>query len=152
MVRRPDRRPPVGAPPAGRGPRPALQMGASAGRLEAALLRAPAAPAPARRACAARARAAAARGRGSVSASAGSSSRAPVARGPAPGAGRRRALTGRGGVQSAEGFRRHALQGGRVIQHLLEFAGAASLQALPELFQDDARLAEAAARPPPRRP
>lgn len=39
-----------------------------------------------------------------------------------------------------------------MIQHLLEFAGAASLQALPELFQDDARLAEAAARPrsPPR--
>lgn len=33
-----------------------------------------------------------------------------------------------------------------MIQHLLEFASAASLQELPELFQDDARLPEAAAR------
>ncbi|KAK9835004.1 hypothetical protein WJX81_003494 [Elliptochloris bilobata] len=48
-------------------------------------------------------------------------------------------------LQSAEGFRKRALEGGRVIQHLLEFASAPSLQALPELFQDDARLAEAAA-------
>lgn len=41
----------------------------------------------------------------------------------------------RPGVQSAEGFRKRALEGARVIQHLLEFASAQSLQALPELFQ-----------------
>ena len=47
-------------------------------------------------------------------------------------------------VQNAEGFRKRALEGIKVITYLQEFANVASLHELPELFRDDNRLAEAA--------
>lgn len=47
-------------------------------------------------------------------------------------------------VQNAEGFRKRALEGIKVITYLQEFANVGSLPELPELFRDDNRLAEAA--------
>ncbi len=47
-------------------------------------------------------------------------------------------------AQNAEGFRKRALEGIKVISYLKEFANAGSLAELSELFQDDNRLAEAA--------
>jgi hypothetical protein len=51
-------------------------------------------------------------------------------------------------LQGAEGFRERALEGARVITYLREFAAAADMEELSELFQDDNRLAEAAVRVP----
>jgi hypothetical protein len=48
--------------------------------------------------------------------------------------------------QNAEGFRKRALEGIRVITYLQEFANISQLSELSELFQDDNRLAEAAVR------
>ena len=50
-------------------------------------------------------------------------------------------------MQNAEGFRKRALEGIKVITYLQEFANVGSLSELPELFRDDNRLAEAAVRP-----
>ena len=47
-------------------------------------------------------------------------------------------------AQNAEGFRKRALEGIKVITYLQEFANVGSLAELSELFQDDNRLAEAA--------
>lgn len=47
-------------------------------------------------------------------------------------------------AQSAEGFRKRALEGIKVITYLEEFANVTQLSELSELFQDDNRLAEAA--------
>ena len=52
-------------------------------------------------------------------------------------------------LQNAEGFRKRALEGVRVITYLQEFANAGSLSQLSDLFQDDNRLAEAAVQPCP---
>lgn len=48
--------------------------------------------------------------------------------------------------QNAEGFRKRALEGVKVVTYLQEFANVAQLSELSELFQDDNRLAEAAVR------
>ncbi len=50
-------------------------------------------------------------------------------------------------MQNAEGFRKRALEGIKVITYLQEFANVGSLSELPELFRDDNRLAEAAVCP-----
>ena len=55
-------------------------------------------------------------------------------------------------AQNAEGFRKRALEGVRVITYLQEFASAGSLSQLSDLFQDDNRLAEAAVQPCPSQP
>lgn len=47
-------------------------------------------------------------------------------------------------VQNAEGFRKRALEGAKVITYLQEFANVGGLSDLPALFRDDNRLAEAA--------
>lgn len=49
-------------------------------------------------------------------------------------------------AQSAEEFRKRALEGIRVIGYLQEFAAVSDLSQLSDLFQDDNRLAEAAVR------
>ncbi|BDA40569.1 Exocyst complex component 5 [Coccomyxa sp. Obi] len=48
-------------------------------------------------------------------------------------------------LHSAEGFRKRALEGVKVITYLQEFANVSDLSELSELFRDDDRLAEAAA-------
>ncbi|EIE26781.1 Sec10-domain-containing protein [Coccomyxa subellipsoidea C-169] len=48
-------------------------------------------------------------------------------------------------LHNAEGFRKRALEGVKVVTYLQEFANVAQLSELSELFQDDNRLAEAAA-------
>lgn len=50
--------------------------------------------------------------------------------------------------QNAEGFRKRALEGIKVVTYLQEFANVSSLSELSELFRDDDRLAEAAVRAP----
>ncbi|KAK9916806.1 hypothetical protein WJX75_007279 [Coccomyxa subellipsoidea] len=48
-------------------------------------------------------------------------------------------------LHNAEGFRQRALEGIKVVTYLQEFANVSQLSELSELFQDDNRLAEAAA-------
>lgn len=48
--------------------------------------------------------------------------------------------------QIAEGFRKRALEGIKVVTYLQEFANVSNLSELSELFRDDDRLAEAAVR------
>ena len=55
-------------------------------------------------------------------------------------------------LQNAEGFRKRALEGVKVLTYLQEFASAGSLSELSDLFQDDNRLAEAAVQPCPSQP